>query len=178
MAGYGLRKKRPRYSDGRFLLSINDVINNALVCHSDGDDDGEFHDDTFLCFGVTVDGIDLSYDAHESTVQISLRYRKLIVTNDSLYLLAGVGVTNANSGHDADESGNGTLIHQIIPGMELIDGIYIARVHEIHGSVIHAKQWYKIVDSTGRTVRVKALQLMLYRDVEAVHCMIQAQDAE
>lgn len=64
MAGYGVRKKRPRYSDGRFLLSINDVI-NAVVCHSDGDDDGVFDDDTFQHFGVTEDGIDLSYDADE-----------------------------------------------------------------------------------------------------------------
>jgi hypothetical protein len=178
MAGYGVRKKRPRYSDGRFLLSINDVI-NAVVCPSDGNDDAVApNGDTFQRFGVTEDGIDLSYDADESTVQISLRYRKIIVTNNSLHLLAGVGVTSAKPGHhDADESGNGGLIHEIIPGMEFIDGLYIMRVHEIRGSVIHARRWYKIVDTTGRTVRVNALEVMLYRDIEAVYRMIQEREA-
>jgi hypothetical protein len=38
MTGYGVRKKRPRYSDGPSLLSINDVV-NAVVCCSQGDDD-------------------------------------------------------------------------------------------------------------------------------------------
>ena len=84
MAGYGVRKKRPRYSDGRFLLSINDVI-NAVVCPSDGDDDAEVpNGNRFQRFGVTEDGIDLSYDADESTVQTSLNYQKLIVTNSLL----------------------------------------------------------------------------------------------
>ena len=84
--------------------------------------------------------------------------------------------TNA-AGHDADGS-NAALIRQIIPGMEFIDGVYIMRVHEIHDSLlIYAKRWYKIVDSAGRTVRVNALEITVYRDVETVHRMIQARDA-
>jgi hypothetical protein len=79
----------------------------------------------FQRFGVTEDGIDLSYDADESTEQVLLRYRKLIVTNNSLDSLAGVGVTSAKPGHDANESGSEALIHQIIPGMEFIDGFYV-----------------------------------------------------
>ena len=182
MAGYGVRKKRPRYSDGRFHLSINDVL-NAVVCRSEEVDHNAVpnEEQTFQRFGVTEDGIDLTYDADESTVQISLRYRKLVVTNTSLASLAGVGVTSASKpGHEdaADTSaGNGALIHQIIPGMEFIDGVYIMRIHEIRGSAIHAKRWYKIVDSAGRTARVNALEVMVYRDVEAVHNMIQARDA-
>ena len=166
MAGYGVRKKRPRYSDGRFLLSINDVL-NAVICRSEGaDDDAAPNDETFQRFGVTEDGIDLCYDADESLVQISMRYRKLVVTNNSLHLLAGVGVTSSAGGtykpvvgHDADDdSGNEEVIHQIHPGMEFIDGDFIMQVHKVHGSAIHAKRWYKIVDSTGRTVRVNALR--------------------
>lgn len=186
MAGFGVRKKRPRYSDGRFPLSINDVI-NVVVCRCSAEQQGNgntstfLNDETFQRFGVTEDGIDLSYDANESTLQISLRYRKLVVTRDSLHLLESVGVVASSGatkepGHDADEPGDGALIHQIIPGMEFIDGDYILRIHEIRGSVIHAKRWYKIVDTTGRTVRVHALEVMIYRDIEAVHRMIQARD--
>ena len=50
-------------------MSINDVL-NAVV----GDDDSVPNDDTFQRFGVTEDGIDLSHDADESTVQDLLRY--------------------------------------------------------------------------------------------------------
>ena len=46
MAEYGVRKKRPRYSDGPSLLSINDVV-NAVVCCSQGDDDTLPNDETF-----------------------------------------------------------------------------------------------------------------------------------
>ena len=97
------------------------------------------------------------------------------MTNNLLRLLAGVGVsTDAKPGHDADESGNGVLIHDIIPGMEFIDGVYIMRIHEIRGSAIHAKRCYKIVDDkTGKTAKVNALEVKVYRDVEAVHRMIQ-----
>ena len=168
---------------GRFHLSINDVL-NAVVCRSEeGDHDAAVPNEEqtpFQRFGVTEDGIDLTYDADESTVQISLRYRKLVVTNTSLPSLAGVGVTSASKpGHDAADAsaGNGALIHQIIPGMEFIDGGYIMRIHEVRRSAIHAKRWYKIVDSAGRTARVNALEVMVYRDVEAVHNMIQARDA-
>jgi hypothetical protein len=185
MAGYGVRKKRPRYSDGRFLLSMNDVINAVVGRSEQGDDTSSVpsNDEAlFQRFGVTEDGIDLSYDVDESTLQISMRYRKLIVTNSSLHLLAGVGVTSAKSArrdNDADEPDSGTLIHEIVPGMEFIDGAYIMRIHEICGSAIHAKRWYKIVDDrTGRTVRVNPLEeVMVYRDIEAVYRMIQERDA-
>jgi hypothetical protein len=67
------------------------------------------------------------------------------VTNHSLDSHAGVGVTSTKPGHDADESGSGALIYQIIPGIEFIYGVYVMRIHDIHGSVIHAKRWYKIL---------------------------------
>jgi hypothetical protein len=118
------------------------------------------------------------YEADNSLVQISLRYRKLVVTDSSLHSPAGVGVASCdtNSGHNADGS-NAAIIRQIIPGMELIDVVYIMRIHEIHYSLIYAKRWYKIVDSIGRTVRVNALETTVYRDVEAVYRMIQARQS-
>jgi hypothetical protein len=42
-----------------------------------------------------------------------------------------------------------------------------------YSSVIHAKKVYKIVDSDGRTAKVNALEVVIYRDIEAVHRKIQ-----
>ena len=97
MAGFGVRKKRPKYSDGCFLLSVNDVL-NVVLCSSEG---REIYDNTdclsFQRFGVTEDGIDLAYDASEGTLQIVLRYRKVVVTSESIQSLADVGVAGAVS---------------------------------------------------------------------------------
>ena len=116
-------------------------------------------------FGVTEDGIDMEYNSSEGTLQILLLYRKMVVTNESLNLLGGVGARIQVS--------NKTL-RDIHPGMEFTDGIYVMRIHEVQGSIIHAKKVYKIVDSDERTAKVNALEVViLYRDVEAVHRKIQ-----
>jgi hypothetical protein len=75
MTGYGVRKKRPKYSDGRSHLCLNDVL-NVVVCRQSTDeeddtssndtlsDDGLSLSHRFQRFGrgVTDDGIDLAYD--------------------------------------------------------------------------------------------------------------------
>lgn len=60
----------------------------------------------------------------------------MVVTDKSLHLLSDVGVSNPQRHVDESQS---ILIESIAPGMDFIDGIYIMRVHEIHGSAIHAK---------------------------------------
>ena len=161
-----MRKKRPRYSDGPLLLSINGVLNVVVRPSAEGDktDNNVFH-----WFGVTEDGIDMEYNSSEGTLQISLRYRKMVVTSESLNLLAGVGVCDPSA---RIQVSNETR-RDIHPGMEITDGIYVMRIHEVQGSVIHAKKVYKIVDSNGRTAKVIALEVVIYRDVEAVHWKIQ-----
>jgi hypothetical protein len=166
MAGYGVRKKRPRYSDGPVLLSLNDVLNVVVCPSAEGD---ETDNNVFHRFGVTEDGIDMEYNSSEGTLQISLRYRKMVVTNESLSLLAGVGVCDPRA---RIQVSNETL-RDILPGMEFMDGIYVMRIHEVQGSVIHAKKVYKIVDSDGRTAKVNALEVVIYRDIQAVHRKIQ-----
>jgi hypothetical protein len=106
-AGYGLRKKRPKYSDGTSFLSLNDVMNAVLCCQSKGDgkeadvgikdnDSNCSHRDhqgfRFQRFGVTKDGIGLSYDTSDDMLQIVVQYCKIIVTNESLKGLEDVGV--------------------------------------------------------------------------------------
>lgn len=154
MAGYGVRKKRPKYSDGPFLLSINDVVNAVCPSESKESDDDKSDCSTCSVFQrfCTEDGIDLSYDSSEGTLQISLRHRKLVVTNESLHSLVDVGVSDAGAFH-CIASNNNERISIITPGMELIDGMYVMRVQEVRSNVgeINATKVYKILDNTGRT---------------------------
>jgi hypothetical protein len=56
--GYGVRKKRPKYSDGKSLLHINDVI-NVILCPSSLEGVGSNNDESvgpFQWFGVKEDG--------------------------------------------------------------------------------------------------------------------------
>jgi hypothetical protein len=80
-ARYGVRKKRPKYNDGKALLSMNDVI-NVVLCPSQGDLASD--DDSFQRFGVTDDGIDLAYDHSEGMLQIVIQYCKVVITCESL----------------------------------------------------------------------------------------------
>lgn len=102
MAGFGVRKTRPMYSDGHVPLSLNDIL-NVVVCPSKeedmtvDDDASDYSLCQFQRFGITEDGIDLSYDSSDGTLLISLRYRKVVVTNESLQSLAGVGVCVAGT---------------------------------------------------------------------------------
>lgn len=190
MAGYGVRKKRPRYSDGPFLLSINDVVN--AVCPSkrnETDDDEQRADSSSVCsvfqrFGVTEDGIDLAYDSSEGTLQILLRYRKIIVTNESLHSLSGAGVCYTGFVPSDSNEEERTCRDDIIPGMEFIDGNYVMQINEVRQRStipsstmeIHAMKVYKILDDVGaggRTTKVHAKEIVVYRDVESVYRKIQ-----
>ena len=117
MAGVGVRKRRPRYCDGKALLSINDVL-NVISPQSEQE---ELVDGPFNFFGATDDGIDLAYDSAEGLLRIVLRYRKMVVTSASLSSLASVGVAQ----HARDSSSPCTssveqleVLRDIAPGMD------------------------------------------------------------
>jgi hypothetical protein len=175
MSGYGVRKKRPRYSDGPLFLSLNDVL-NVVACSSSADDqDGNDSIDNtrFQRFGVVDDGIDLLYNMSEASLQISLRYRKQVVTSEALASLADVGVCNPAIMQSASQSNsdNNAVTH-VSKDMEFIEGMYVMRVDEVRDSVVYARKVYKL-DSNGRTAKVNALEVLAYRDVQAVHQKIQ-----
>ena len=175
MAGYGVRKKRPRYSDAPFPLAVHDVVN--AVCPSETtdaeDDESEcLSGSLFQRVGIPEDGIDFTYDSTEGTLLITLRHQKVVVSNESLTLLAGAGVRE--SGACRDLSNSADRISNIIPGMEFIDGTYMMRVHEVRRSgVIHAMKAYKIL-AQGTTAKVYPLEIVVYSDVETVYRKIQA----
>ena len=183
MAGFGVRKTRPKYSDGRVPLSLNDVL-NVVVCPSK-EDDATVADDTSECslcpfqrFGITEDGIDLSYDSLDGTLLISLRYRKVVVTNESLQSLAGVGVCVAGtqlhpSSGACVESSNKRISAKIFAGMEFIDQTYVMRVHKVRRTEIHAKKVYKIHNSRTTTKVNECEEVVVYTDVENVYQKIQ-----
>ena len=180
MAGFGVRKKRPKYSDGRgVLLSLNDVL-NVVLCPSNDDNvttDDDTHDGSsypFQRFGITDDGIDLSYDSSDGTLQILLQYRKLVVTNESLQSLAGVGVCVGGGSTDKDSSGacvesDETMITQIFPGMEFIDHTYLMRVQEVRSFEVHAKKVYKIHNSRMTTKVNASEEVVVYTDIKNVY---------
>jgi hypothetical protein len=169
MSGYGVRKKRPRYSDGPLLLSLNDVL-NVVACSSSADDTD---DAPFQRFGVVDDGIDLLYNVSEATLQISVRYRKQVVTSELLGSLVTVGVCDPAAMQSACQNDNeNDAIAFLSEGMEFIEGMYVMRVTEVRDSVVYARKMYKL-DSNGRTSKVNALEVLVYRDVHAVHQKIQ-----
>jgi hypothetical protein len=164
-ARYGVRKKRPKYNDGKALLSMNDVI-NVVLCPSQGDLASE--DDSFQRFGVTDDGIDLAYDHSEGMLQIVIQYCKVVITCESLQCVNGVGVTiSASSSIPAL-----TSPFTIIPGMEFIDNAYLMRVHEVTNNEVRAKKIYKVDDSRGPTTVLES-DVVIYTDIANVHSRIQ-----
>jgi hypothetical protein len=115
MTGFGVRKKQPKYRDGKSFLSLNDVL-NVISCPSQQEKDSDERRDTtgfvdhgpFKRFGATDDGIDLAYDASEGVLQIVLRYRKMVVTNTSIGDLASVGVATG-----ADKAGTSSSLQNL-----------------------------------------------------------------
>ena len=193
MSGFGVRKKRPRYRDGKSLLSLNDVL-NVITCPSQEENDStnENRNSTecvdhgpFKRFGTTDDGIDLAYDASEGVLQIVLRYRKLVVTNMSIGALASVGVATCADGRgrssslqnpssDCSTSSTFDCMIDIAPGMEFVDDMYVMRVQKVFSNEIHAKRVHKIVDqATKRTMSVHSSEIVIYTDAEDVHLQIQ-----
>ena len=178
MSGHGVRKKRPRYSDGPSRLCLNDVLNVVAVrpdqstrAENERDDDHSCYSSSsnqFQRFGVTADGIDLAYNPSDGLLQIAVRYSKVVVTDASLPSLICVGVSTSR----AVETANTTL--NIAVGMEFIDGSHIMRVQEVCSSEIRAKKVYRI-DKTTRCTSVvtDAAEIVIYNDVAYVDRKIQ-----
>ena len=87
---------------------------------------------------VSDDGIDLAYDISDGVLQIVVRYRKVVVTDNSLPSLVGVGV-RVHRGAAAVASSRTTSAINIVPGMEFIDNLYVMRVQKVCSSEISAK---------------------------------------
>ena len=176
MSGYGVRKKRPKYSDGHSRLCINDVLNvvvcrNAPLAIENADNDcSSTSSEEFQRF-VSDDGIDLAYDASDGFLQIVVRYRKVIVTDDSLPSLAGVGVCVHCDGVQVPSSTTSSI--NILPGMEFIDKLYVMRVHEACSSEIRARKVYRIDEATRRTTNVTSSEIIVYNDIAYVDRKIQ-----
>ncbi|KAI2506035.1 hypothetical protein MHU86_8356 [Fragilaria crotonensis] len=184
MSGHGVRKKRPKYSEGQSRLCLNDVLNVVVgrdLSNADDDNaddnsstsDGSRH---FQHFGVSDDGIDLSYDSSDGFLQIVVRYRKVVVTDDSLPTLIGFGV---GALHDVEAvrvrstSSSSADMTNISAGMEFIDGLNVMRVHEVYSSEIRAKTIYRIDSATRATTKVTASQVIIYHDIAYVSQQIQ-----
>ncbi len=177
MIGYGVRKKRPKYSDGHSRLCMNDVL-NVVVCRNAPPATIENVDDNcsstssqeFQRF-VSDDGIDLAYDTSDGFLQIVVRYRKVIVTGDSLPSLVGVGVRVHCDGVQVPSSTTSNI--NIVPGMEFIDNLYVMRVQEAYSSEIRARKVYRIDEATRRTTKVTSSEIIIYNDIAYVDQKIQ-----
>jgi hypothetical protein len=173
-AGYGLRKKRPKYSDGKAFLCLNDVM-NVVLCRSQeeeeataSDDDDSDSSQRFQRFGVTEDGIDLSYDASDGVLQIVVRYRKVVVTNEWLKDLKDVGVSIPSP---AAQMNPLLQADDIVPGMEFLYNMYVMRIVSFDGISIRAKRAYRVGSST--TARATSDEIIVYTDIEDVHRRVQ-----
>lgn len=182
MAGFGVRKRRPRYMEGKSVLSINDVLNiiscRSLTEDNTNDNSNQSESVNYHCFkqlGMTDDGIDLAYDSSEGVLQIVLRYRKLIVTNTSLSSLVSVGVAKREEAAACSDSTQVVDMNEITPGMEFIDNEYIMQIQKVFTNELHAKRVYKIVDNdtTTTTMKVYSSEIVIYTDVTDVHQKIQ-----
>jgi hypothetical protein len=156
-SGYGVRKKRPRYNEGHAMLNLNDVINVVHFSVNDEVNDGREHcaSSTFQRYGVMEDGIDLVYDVNDGVLQVVVRYRKVIVTKESIPFLRAAGVV-FRGGRDDNECPQGNIVNavatEISSGMEFIDSGYLMRVTSVTGNVVYARKTYKLVGD--RSVRV------------------------
>jgi hypothetical protein len=176
MSGYGVRKKRPKYSDGHSCLCMNDVLNvvacqNAPLTIENADDDCSSTSSQEFKRFVNDDGIDLAYDTSDGYLQIVVRYRKVIVTDDSLPSLVGVGVRVHCDGVEATSLTSTTI--NIVPGMEFIDKLHVMRVQEACSSEIRARKIYRIDKATRRTTNVSSSEVIIYNDIGYVNRKIQ-----
>ena len=164
MAGFGVRKRRPRYCEGKAVLSINDVLNvisPPLNCATNASNACGFR-----LFGVTGDGIDLAYHASDGVLQITLRYRKMVVTNSSLASLESVGVAN---NENLSGGSNSSILGDIALGIQFMDDMYVMEVSNVLRNEVHAKQVYKVVHAHGlersRTIKLQSsAQTVIYTD--------------
>jgi hypothetical protein len=174
--GYGVRKKRPKYSEGRSLLSFNDVI-NLIACRSSneqpGTDNLDTNSDNWRSFqriaGRMRDGIDLAYDADEGVLQVVLRYHKMVVIRDesTFTSLKCIGVASPETlGAVRSTSPDSTCT--IIPGMEFMDKTFVMRIVSVTDQEIHARKVYQVLrDLT--TARAIDSRIVIYTDIANVN---------
>ena len=184
--GYGVRKKRPRYSEGRSLLNFNDVINVITCTHSNEQRETEFitASENWRSFQRTAgrmrDGIDLVYDADDGVLQVVIRYRKMVVVRDEttfdsikhvgvaspeILLRRGNGTNTTVPLHDSSP------LSEIIPGMEFMDESFVMTVIDVREREIHARKVYKVCcDST--TVPATDSRVVIYTDIAYVKDLI------
>ena len=174
ISGYGVRKKRPRYREGQSLLNLNDVIN--VVCFSpdeilDSNHGNDTSTSPFQRFSVMEEGIDLLYNANDCILHIVVRYRKVVVTNESIPYLGDVGVTLHESRWDQDGDVVITTT-DIVTGMDFMDGEYLMRVIYVGANVIRARQMYRRVGN--RSVSVYGNhEVIEYLNIADIHQRIQ-----
>lgn len=184
-SGFGVRKKRPKYSDGRSLLCINDVI-NVVSCDSDETqqpqetDAGGSSSKSWQPFrnGVMQDGIDLAYDVEDGVLQVVVRYHKVVVNLDqqggTLACLKSIGValTLGGGGDTLPCTTVASTASILPPGMEFLDKSFVMRVVSVTASDIRARKVYKVLlDLT--TVRSTDTNVVIYTDVSYVLHQIQ-----
>jgi hypothetical protein len=140
-AGYGVRKRRPRYADGKSLLTLNDVVNivqgrssqEGVLADDDNDCDNS---QAFQRFGVMDEGIDFLYDLFLNVLQIVIRYGKIVVTVDTIECLAGAGVAALPS--TTVPLAESVIQLSILPGQEFLDGGYLMVVENVNDNAIHS----------------------------------------
>lgn len=176
-SGYGVRKKRPRYQEGKSLLNMNDVIN--VVCCYDEEGSPQQQENSgvpFQRFSVMEDGIDLLYNEHEGILQLVVRYCRVVVTNDSIQSLASIGVGTCTSMvYGSDITTSTTTTGAITPGMDFMDGDYLMRVTSVRANVVNAQRKYKVVGN--RSIAIDSCDCdnnIEYTDVFDVRNRIQA----
>ena len=177
-SGYGVRKKRPRYQEGKFLLNMNDVI-NVVCCYHDEEGSPQQQENSgvpFQRFSVMEDGIDLLYNEHEGILQLVVRYCRVVVTNDSIQSLASIGVGTCTSMvYGSDITTSTTTTGAITPGMDFMDGDYLMHVTSVRDNVVNAQRKYKVVGN--RSIAIDTCDCdnnIEYTDVFDVRNRIQA----
>ena len=183
--GFGVRKKRPRFSDSRLALCVNDVI-NAVVCPTNSSNEqtlltGYRNDvSSWRSFrnGIQKDGIDLAYDEDDGILHVVVRYHKVVVNNgvDETVLAClksvGVGIGIGAGANEAWSACNVT--DSIFPGMEFMDNNFVMRVVSVTASTVSARKKYRIRDDL-RTVPVEPIHanVVVYHDTGFVLNKIQ-----
>jgi hypothetical protein len=160
MAGHGIHKKCPKYSEGKAYISLNDVL-NVVLCE---DESGESSTPFTRFVEVTRGGIDFVYQSSDESLQIVVRYHKLIVGQESLEHLRSVGVIFPSISSATVETNES--INAILPNMEFMDGEYLMCVISVSDTEVRAKQKYKVVGE--RTTIVTDPGIVVYTDISSV----------
>lgn len=139
------------------MLNINDVINVVHFPVNEVDDGRDpSANTTFQRYGVMEDGIDLVYDVNDGVLQVVVRYRKLVVTKESVPLLRSVGVIFRGDDNKYLQGNNVraavTDTPEISSGMEFMDRGYLMRITSVADNVVYARRTYKLLGN--RSVRV------------------------